>query len=165
MSRNASRGTTLSGSERWMAVEPSSEIVLRAKFEEFARLERWVAALSTDHLLPPSLTYRLDLCLTELMTNVIGYAYPDGVAGTVAIRFWRRPDHIVVRIDDDGAPFDPTSYVPAALPSSLADAAIGGWGVRLVQQYADEVCYRRAEDANELTLVFRGLAPDVQPPR
>src|SRR5580692_8605910 len=103
MSRNALRGTTLSGSERLMVVEPSSEIVLRAKFEEFARLEHWVAALSTEHLLSPSLTYRLDLCLTELMTNVIGYAYPDGVAGTVAIRFWRHPDHVVVRMDDDGA--------------------------------------------------------------
>ncbi|HEX4052328.1 MAG TPA: ATP-binding protein [Steroidobacteraceae bacterium] len=144
-----------------MATEPFSQLVLRADLEELSRLESWLGTLSREFLLSPLLAYRLDICLTELMTNVIGYAFPDGTAGTVAIRCWRDPDQIVVRMIDDGAPFDPTSYVSPDLPKSLAEATVGGWGVRLVRQYADELCYRRSADANQLTLVFRWLAGDV----
>jgi anti-sigma regulatory factor (Ser/Thr protein kinase) len=143
------------GSERRMASEPSSEIVLRAELAELARIERWVAGLAAECRLPPALAHRLDLCVTELVTNIIGYAFPDGVAGTITIRFWCQPDHFVVSVDDDGTPFDPTSYTLPDLPRSLADATIGGWGIRLVRQFADELRYRRSATANQLTLVLR----------
>ena len=138
-----------------MASEPSSEIVLRAELEELARLERWVAGLAAECNLPPALAHRFDLCVTELATNIIAYAFPDGVAGTITIRFWSQPDDVVVSVDDVGMPFDPTSYALPDLPSSLADATIGGWGIRLVRQFSDELRYRRSATANHLTLVLR----------
>jgi anti-sigma regulatory factor (Ser/Thr protein kinase) len=155
------RTIPVTSNERRMATEPSSEIVLRASFEDFPRLGGWVATLAAVYRLPRALVHRLDLCVTELVTNMIGYAYPTGAAGTIAIHFWHQPDQIALRIDDDGAPFDPTSYIPPALPRSLADATIGGWGIRLVREYADEVRYRRNATGNELTLVFRQSGPGM----
>jgi anti-sigma regulatory factor (Ser/Thr protein kinase) len=137
-----------------MATEPSSQIVLQAKLEQLPDLERWVTTLAADYHLPPALVHRVDLCLCEIMTNLIDYGYPDGGVGTVSIRFWRLPEQIIVRIDDDGAPFDPTSYVPSDLPSSLEEAAIGGRGIRLVRHFADGLHHLREGSANQLTLVF-----------
>jgi anti-sigma regulatory factor (Ser/Thr protein kinase) len=140
---------------RRMASEPSSQMMMRAKFERLAELEHWIQTLAVEFLLPPSLVQRIDLCLTELVTNVIGYGYPDGANGTISIRFWRQPEQIVIRIDDDGVPFDPTGYVLPALPGTLAEASSGGRGIRLVRHFADALQHLRVASGNQLTLSFR----------
>ena len=138
-----------------MGSEPLSEIVIQAALEDFPLLERWVAMLAARFQLPPALAHRFDLCVTELVTNAIDYGYADGRRGTVKVRFWFQPDQIIIRIDDDGTPFDPTSHVLPYLPRSLAEATIGGRGIRLVRHHADEIRYQRAAGLNQVTLVFR----------
>ncbi len=142
-----------------MATERSSQLVLQARTEQLQDLERWVARLGAEHLLSPALLHHIDLCLTELVSNVIQHGYPDGRAGLVRIRFRHEPERIVIQIEDDGAAFDPTAYVPAALPTSLSDAGTGGRGIRLVRHFADEVHHLRSAAGNQLTLVFRSPRP------
>jgi anti-sigma regulatory factor (Ser/Thr protein kinase) len=142
-----------------MATEPSSKIVLQARLEQLRDLEHWVKSLAAEFHLPPSLVHRIDLCLTELVTNLISYGYPNGEVGTLSIRFWRHPEQIVIRIDDDGAAFDPTSYVAPGLPSTLADASPGGRGIRLVRHFTDELQHITGAGGNQLTLTFRGPGP------
>jgi serine/threonine-protein kinase RsbW len=149
--------------QRRMATEPCSRFVMPAKPERLVDLEHWVQKLAAEFLLPRSLVQRIDLCLTELVTNVIGYGYPDGADGTISLRFWRQPEQIVICIDDDGAPFDPTRYVLPDLPSTLADASSGGRGIRLVRHFADALQHRRAASGNQLTLLFRCAAQQASP--
>jgi anti-sigma regulatory factor (Ser/Thr protein kinase) len=136
--------------------EPSSQIVIQAKPERLPDLQRWVERLTTESLLPAVLVHRIDICLTELVTNVISYGYPDGRTGAVRIRLWRQPEQIEIRIDDDGTPFDPTAFEPPELPSSLSDAPSGGRGIRLVRHFCDELHHSAGAAGNQLTLVFRG---------
>jgi anti-sigma regulatory factor (Ser/Thr protein kinase) len=140
-----------------METEPSSQVVIPAKLEQLRNLEHWVARVAQDFILPAALVQRIDLCLTELITNLISYGYPDGRLGTVRIRFWRQPEQIVIRIDDDGAAFDPTSFEPPGLPGTLAEAHGGGRGIRLVRHFVDELHHLAGPAGNELTLVFRDI--------
>ena len=135
--------------------EPSSQIEIQSTIEQLPDLENWVEQLALEFLLPPPLVQRIDICLTELVSNVISYGYPNGGLGTVRIRFWRQPEQIVIRIDDDATSFDPTAYVLPGLPSSLADATSGGRGIRLVRHFTDELHHVTAAAGNQLTLVFR----------
>jgi anti-sigma regulatory factor (Ser/Thr protein kinase) len=137
-----------------MDSEPSSGIVLRTRPDELSRLALWTAGLAEKCSLARALAQRIDLCLTEIVTNVVDYGYADGRGGAVAVYFWGQSDRVVFRIDDEGVPFDPTSFVPPDLPHSLADATIGGRGIRLVRHYANEIHYRRNAETNQLTLVF-----------
>jgi anti-sigma regulatory factor (Ser/Thr protein kinase) len=138
-----------------MEAEPSSQIVIQSRIEQLLDLEHWIEKLALEFLLPPPLVHRIDLCLTELVSNVISYGYPHGELGTVRILFWHQPEQIVIRIDDDATSFDPTSYVLPGLPSSLADATPGGRGIRLVRHFTDELRYVTGAEGNQLTLVFR----------
>jgi anti-sigma regulatory factor (Ser/Thr protein kinase) len=143
-----------------MATEPSSQIVLQAQLAQLAQLEHWVHGLAGQFAWPPPLAHRIDLCLTELVTNIISYGFPDARAGALSIRCWAQAKQIVIRIDDDGSSFDPTSYVLPGLPTSLADASSAGRGIRLVRHFADEVHYHRGASVrgaaeNQLTLIFR----------
>lgn len=141
-----------------MATEPSAQIVLGAQLAQLPRLENWVHRLAVQLAWPPALVHRIDLCLTELVTNVISYGYPDGAAGVIDVRLWAGAGQVVVRIDDDGTAFDPTAYVLPSLPVSLADAADDGRGIRLVRHFADEVHYQRSTAGNQLSLIFRDAA-------
>lgn len=132
--------------------------MLDAQLAQLPQLEHWVQSLAEQYAWPPPLLHRIDLCLTELVTNVISYGYPDGHAGAVSLRLWTDAGQIVVRIDDDGTAFDPTSYVLPGLPMSLADASGDGRGIRLVRHFADDVQYLRGAAGNQLTLVFRNAA-------
>jgi serine/threonine-protein kinase RsbW len=144
-----------------MATEPCSQIVIPARLEGLPDLAHWVERLAAEFSLPAAVAHRIDLCLSELATNLISYGYPDGRAGAVRIRFWRHAEQIVIRIDDDGIPFDPTCYEPPALPSSLAEAPGGGRGIRLVRNFSDELHHVAAAAGNQLTLVFRGAGTGV----
>lgn len=132
---------------------------MQARTEQLRDLEQWVAQLGAEHVLTPALIHHIDLCLSELVSNVIRYGYPDGKPGTVTLSFSREPERIVIRIEDDGVPFDPTAYVPAALPTSLAAAETGGRGIRLVRHFAAEWHHLGLAAGNQLTLVFRSARP------
>ena len=138
-----------------MATEPFAQIALDAQLAQLPRLEHWVHTLAAQFAWAPSLVHRIDLCLTELVTNVISYGYPDGRAGALSVRLWTHPGQVVVRLEDNGAAFDPTTYVVPSLPASLADATDSGRGIRLVRHFADEVRYERDAGGNQLTLIFR----------
>jgi anti-sigma regulatory factor (Ser/Thr protein kinase) len=141
--------------------EPSAQILLRATSEESAALERWTASLGADFGLPDALLQRIDLCLVEAVSNVIAYAYPRSGSGTVRIRAWRDPEEIVIRIDDDGEAFDPTSYPVPPLPASLDGASAGGRGILLIRHYAEAMAYQRDGTINRLTLVFRARSREL----
>jgi anti-sigma regulatory factor (Ser/Thr protein kinase) len=138
-----------------VASVPSSLFQMRATLEQLPQLERWVSALPSQFTLRSGLLPRIDLCLAEIVTNLICHGYPDGEAGMVEIRLSRHADRVEICIEDDGRAFDPTAYVPPALPGSIAEAPIGGRGIRLVRHFADELRHRRDAGHNQLTLVFR----------
>src|SRR5665213_186124 len=122
-----------------MATEPSSQFVMPAKLEQLRDLKHWIERLAAEFSLPAALVHRIDLCLTELVTNVISYGYPDGRVGAVKVQFWRQSEQVVIRIDDDGILFDPTCYESPGLPAALSEAPDGGRGIRLVRHFSDEL--------------------------
>jgi anti-sigma regulatory factor (Ser/Thr protein kinase) len=139
-----------------VSAEAPSAIILRADLGELARLADWIRGLSERHELSAQVAFHLDFCLTELVTNVINYAYPGGAApaDAVAVRFLRAPTEVVLEIEDHGVAFDPLAHAPGPLPTSLEDAQVGGLGLLLVRKFAGELRYRREGERNFLRLAF-----------
>jgi anti-sigma regulatory factor (Ser/Thr protein kinase) len=111
--------------------------------------------------LAPLLRNRIEVCLTELLTNLISYGYPDGHAGSAILSFWQQRDRYTVCIEDDGRPFDPTTHALPAQPHSLQDANASGRGIPLVRRFASSLQYRRHGGGNRLIMGFLRTAPDV----
>jgi anti-sigma regulatory factor (Ser/Thr protein kinase) len=147
-----------------MATEASSQLLMPAALEHLPDLNSWIERLAAEFSLPATLVHRIDVCLTELVTNVISYGYPDGQVGAIQIQFWRQTEQIVIRIDDDGTLFDPTSYETPGLPTSLADAPGGGRGIRLVRHFSDELHHSAGATGNQVTLVLRGAGSGTHSP-
>jgi serine/threonine-protein kinase RsbW len=139
-----------------MSLEPSSSIILQAQISELERLTHWLEALVERDGLSSQLSFRVDLCLTEIVTNVISYGYAAGQAPreAVVLHYCLTPTEVIFDIADSGVAFDPTTYVSRPPAASLADAEIGGRGLRLVQQYVGSMHYQRDSQVNRLELRF-----------
>jgi anti-sigma regulatory factor (Ser/Thr protein kinase) len=139
--------------------EPDARITLETKLACLPDIEHWIEQLSIQFSFRPLLRNRIEVCVTELMANLISYGYVDGRAGRATLSFWRKPDRYVVCLEDDGRPFDPTTHALPPQPGSLEDANASGRGISLVRQFADTLQYRRRGDGNQLRLGFLANDP------
>ncbi|MBR2682894.1 MAG: ATP-binding protein, partial [Atopobiaceae bacterium] len=91
---------------------------------------------------------RITLACDESFANVANYSR----ASSVSIAITQADDRIVVRLSDDGTPFDPLSNEPAE--REFEDLEFGGMGIKFIKESCDEVSYEYAEGRNVLTMRF-----------
>ena len=96
--------------------------------------------------------FETNLALDELFTNIISYGFDDKNEHTISITIALQNDDLVVHIEDDGIPFNPTNAETPDLECSIEECRIGGLGIHLAKNLMDEVCYQRCKDKNLLTL-------------
>ena len=67
------------------------------------------------------------------------------------------PDrHVVLRFEDDAAPFDPIQQAPVVEPArSIREVSIGGRGLTLLRKASERLHYERTSDhRNRLTVMI-----------
>ena len=94
---------------------------------------------------------RVELCVEEVIVNIINYAYHDGV-GAVRMECSKEEEKFVVAIRDDGIPFDMTLRPDPDISSEAEDREVGGLGIFMVKQLMDRVEYERRDGQNILAL-------------
>lgn len=135
--------------------EPWAQLIVKNQLSELQRVSDWLYEWARRHELAYSVAQKLELCSSEVLTNVIGHAYDDSGEHAIALRLRRQNNLLNLEVEDDGKPFNPL-HVPAPAPmTSLEDARIGGWGIPIVRRFSDAADYQRAGGKNCLTLSFR----------
>jgi phosphoserine phosphatase RsbU/P len=94
----------------------------------------------------------LHLILDEIVSNVIKYGYDDGVEHHIHVDVAVDGDHVTIRVEDDGKPFNPLDAPHPKLDVPIEQRPIGGLGVFIVKTVADSVDYRRDGGRNVVTL-------------
>lgn len=123
--------------------------------EQMAGLEPFVTEITEIFNLPEDFSFSLSLALDETVANVIMYAYPGQTGMPVHIEADGVPGKkLIIRIIDEGVPFDPTKEAPEVDTTlDTEDREIGGLGLLLVRECMDEVLYERKNDSNILSLI------------
>jgi serine/threonine-protein kinase RsbW len=104
------------------------------------------------HGLTSKNNFELTLALDEVFTNIITYGYNDEKEHRIKIDVLKKGEVITIRIEDDGAPFDPTKAKKQNVACSLEDCRIGGLGLHLINRLMTRVKYQRIENKNILIL-------------
>ncbi len=113
--------------------------------EEFCRKQ----GLASKH------GFELTLVLDEVFTNIVSYGFEDEKDHRIRIEMFKKDDLVTIRVEDDGAPFDPTTAERAELGCSLEDCRIGGVGLHLIDRIMTRVMYKRRNNKNILILEKR----------
>ena len=113
----------------------------------------WARTLAEQAGLSEERVYALDLCIVEMVSNVVDHSYRGG-DGEIRVDLGLAGDSAVVTISDDGPAFDPLAVAAPAVPASLDDASVGGYGIHMVRATADDCRYERREGRNVFTAWF-----------
>lgn len=106
-----------------------------------------------DKNIPEQIVFEINLCLEEILINIIQYGFPDGRKHEIDVAFSLQDSVMIITIIDEGAAFDPTR--PTIRPDTHAELSrrdVGGLGLHIVHQMMDEVRYERKGSQNRLTL-------------
>ena len=124
-----------------------------------AKASAWARALAESAGLSEELTYALDLCIVEMVTNIVDHAYGER-PGVIRVELSLGLEAAILTLVDDGPPFDPLSVPAPNAPASIEEAEIGGYGIHMVRATADDCRYERRNGQNVFTAYFgaRSLA-------
>ena len=113
-----------------------------------------IESFSLHNSIPPAVSYALNLCLDEVLTNVISYSTKNNPLNPpIEMDLSTANNSLSATIRDSGPPFNPLNTPPPShLSSPLEDRPIGGLGIYFLEQYMDKVEYKRENDHNILIL-------------
>ena len=137
------------------ASEPALRLVLKNDSYELGRLAAAFDEFADRHNVGDEARFQLQLCLEEMVLNVINYGFDDEGEHEIHVDLDFRIDSrtVTVNILDDGRRFDPLEQAPEPdLDATLEDRTVGGLGVHFVRKFMDDASYRHVEGKNRLTL-------------
>ena len=91
---------------------------------------------------------KIMLVCEEVFVNIVSYSG----ASCAEVSFENSNGRLSIEFSDDGVPFNPLSQEPQE--KEFEDLEIGGMGIGLIKQIADNVEYRYENNMNILTLEF-----------
>jgi anti-sigma regulatory factor (Ser/Thr protein kinase) len=130
-------------------------LLLRNQLDSLEQLSVWTNTLAEQYHFSPRGEFRLNLALTEAVTNIIQYAYDDKRSHEIKVEVQVQGHTIRIDLTDDGRPFDPLKKPMVSFPRSIDEAAEGGLGIHLIRSYMDECHYHRLHNKNIFTMIFR----------
>ncbi|GHU60909.1 hypothetical protein AGMMS49975_30050 [Clostridia bacterium] len=98
-------------------------------------------------------TNALILAAEEVFVNIVKYAY-DGEDGEVTVSMSSEDTRTLIRFSDRGKPFNPLEEIePPDVSASVKTKKMGGLGMYMVKNIADDVTYEYSEGQNILTII------------
>ena len=98
-------------------------------------------------------TQKLELMVEEIFANISSYAY--GVEkGNIQIEISKAGSKIIVKFEDDGIKYNPLEKEDPDINIPVEKRKIGGLGIFMVKNTADDIKYEYKEKKNILTLTL-----------
>ena len=126
-----------------------SRLKLKNEMAELEKLHRFMESLGRTLCLSKKCVVETNLALEEVFSNIVAYAYEDRQEGFIKISIIPPVnDALVLRIEDNGRPFNPLEAAEPELVYDLENCGIGGLGIHLVKKLMDHVSYDYREYKN-----------------
>jgi serine/threonine-protein kinase RsbW len=141
-----------------IADQASDCIMMDSQLSELIRISPWIDKLASQHSIPENVTFAMNLCLEETLSNSIRHGY-RGHNGPLTVRFTSPDEGCFVLIVEDEAPrFDPLEQEPPPAYSADDPTQIGGQGIRLIRGFSDSLEYSATATGNQLRIGFKSQA-------
>jgi serine/threonine-protein kinase RsbW len=131
---------------------------LTSSLGELSRVAPWIGRLAAELEIPDDTRFAIELCLEELLSNVVRHGYASEAGHFIAVRCSPSADKLTFAVEDHAPPFQPVRPADPP-PETLNTLAPGSQGLRLLFRFAGAVRYERLADGNRVILEF------ARPPR
>ena len=88
--------------------EPQASLIVGSELRELSRVSAWVQDWAQRQRLPARVAQHLDLCSTEVVTNIMTHGSGDAAAhASILLRLGWQGEDVALEVEDEGSPFDP----------------------------------------------------------
>ena len=96
-------------------------LTLQSRMSELAQVPPWIERLASKHTIPDSTQFAMNLCLEEVLSNIIRHGYSGKPDHSIAVQFASpREDYFIFVVEDEAPPFNPVDS-PELPPLSSLD--------------------------------------------
>ncbi len=125
-----------------------------ADLKSLSSIQIFIEKLSKIEGLSTKKTSQINISVEELVVNIINYGFSDNTGENIQIDVQVNQDQITFSIVDSGKYFNPLIKKDPDLTQDTMDRPIGGLGIFLVKQFADQVDYERRDNKNIFTMTI-----------
>ena len=128
-------------------------VTLPARVSELRDLATMVEDFGDANNLPAPKVFAVNLELDELITNTVTHgSFEAGIDPRIDIHLRVESDILILTMEDNGSPFDPTLDTDPNTAAPLESRNVGGLGLHLVKNFANRISYEFVEGKNRSTL-------------
>lgn len=135
-----------------MSAPASLALCVRNDLKEIPRVAEAVEQFLEAAGAGGHVVFKVNLCLDELLTNIIRYGFTDDAEHLINLRLAAADGMLDIELEDDASAFNPLDRPPPDLESGVEVREVGGLGIHFVREIMDRVAYRRAGGRNLLTM-------------
>lgn len=128
---------------------------LRSQLSEVSQIPAWIERLASQHAIPNDTQFAMDLCLEEVLSNIVRHGYSNEPDRAITVRFTNpRGGYFVFVVEDEAPHFNPLTAPEPPAVARLEESRVGGQGIRLLRQFSNTLEYRATPTGNELRIGF-----------
>ncbi|MCK7613283.1 ATP-binding protein [Roseibium sediminicola] len=143
-------------------MEHAETVIVRNDLADLPAVYAALEGFAADTGLADGVRRTLLLVVEELFSNTVSYGYPEGTADEITVSAALGPDHVELTLTDRAMPFDSAAAPAVPDASESVDLkVVGGLGLFLVHQLAEEVRHERTGDTNR-TIVRVARTADAE---
>lgn len=105
--------------------------------------------------IPMKVGFRLKVVVDEIYSNIVHYSG----AKLAEVTFRNDPETITLMFSDDGIAYNPLEAEAPDVTVSAEDRQIGGLGLFMVKNMAEDIQYRFADGKNQMTVILSKTLP------
>ena len=100
--------------------------------------------------LSSKILFEISLSIEELFSNIVSYGYTDDAVHWIKLTISHEDEMLVIRLEDDGIPFDPLKAEEPDCECPIEERKIGNLGIHLTKKFMDDMIYKRKGNRNIL---------------
>ena len=128
-----------------------SHLTMSASMDEIDRLAPFISHVAEQAAMEGREAKRLRLAVEEAVANIINH----GQATTITLQAPMDDNQLVLTIDDDGQPFNPTGESATDFSVPADERPPGGLGIMFLHEMTDGLEYQRIDGHNVLRIIKR----------
>ena len=125
-----------------------------ADIKNYKQFYTWLHSTCDEFSINDELKNKLDMCAEEIFANITFYAYPEQ-NGIIEAVFTKTNDNITIEFIDEGIEYNPLEKPDPDINLPPEERPLGGLGIYMVKNMTDNISYKRENNQNILTLVFK----------
>lgn len=126
------------------------KICVKASTEELAKVRELIEQFTLGLGFSEESSYKIKLVIDEICSNIIKHSYSQLLnedtqkeSLKICLELYQEKEGIVIRIIDQGPPFNPVEFIAPEIKEQIAHPHKGGLGIPLIKLLSDQISYRR----------------------